>query len=228
MTSVTFHVLYGSADGDGLIHRHREFDRMGDRGVQLRKGGADAVHGIDDIGAGLAENDHEHGGLAVQIAGLANVFHGIDGVADIADADGDAVSIGDHQRLVIDGVQDLIVGADFQHVGAIRKMAFGNIGVGAAEHGSHGFEADAVLVERGRIQFDAHTGQRAAAHHDLAHAADLGKLLRHHGGCRVVHLSFGKHVRGQPDDEDGRIGRIDFPVGRVARAGSPAGSCAPH
>ncbi len=114
-------VAYRRADGDGLVHRDGQVDGARDGGFQLRQSGADAVDGLNNVGAGLAEDDHQHGGLAVQITGLANVFHRIDRLAHIADAHGDAVAVGDHQRLVIDGFQDLIVGAHFPHVAGRRR-----------------------------------------------------------------------------------------------------------
>ena len=72
------------------------------------------------------------------------------------------------------------------------------------------------LFSTRRIQFDSHAGQRAAAHRHLADAGDLRQLLRHDGRSRVVHLAFGQHIRSQPDDEDRRIGGIDFAVAGIA------------
>ena len=44
---------------------------------KLRQSGANAVDGVDDVGAGLAEDDHQHRRLAVGVAGIAQVFHRI-------------------------------------------------------------------------------------------------------------------------------------------------------
>ena len=99
------HVVDGSADGLGLIHGDLQIDGGGNGGVNLRQHGADAVHGVDDVGARLAEDDDQHGRLAVGVAGVAHVFHGIDHVADIGDAHGGAVVIGDEQGLVVDGLE---------------------------------------------------------------------------------------------------------------------------
>ena len=71
------------------------------------------------------------------------------------------------------------------------------------------------LLSDGRIQFHPNARQRAAAHDHLAHAAHLRKLLRHDRGGVVVHLALGQHVGGQGEDENRRIGRVHFPVGRV-------------
>ncbi len=45
-----------------------------------------AIHGVDDVGAGLPENDQQHGGLAVGVAGIANILHRIDGAPDVLNA----------------------------------------------------------------------------------------------------------------------------------------------
>ncbi len=128
---------------------------------------------VDDIRAGLAEHDHQHRRLPVHVARLAKVFHRVDSLAHIADAHRDAVSIGNHQRLIVRRFQDLIVGADLPKPRAVREVALGYIGIGARQRAPHGFERDAVLVEHDRVQFHPHTGQRASAHHYLAHALKL-------------------------------------------------------
>ncbi len=72
-------IVHGGADGCGLIHgaRCRLMD-CGNGGVKLRQHGADAIHGVDDVGAGLPEDDDQDGGLAVGVTGVAQVFDGID------------------------------------------------------------------------------------------------------------------------------------------------------
>ena len=74
-------------------------------GVELRQHGANAVHGIDNVGARLAEDDHQHGRLAVGVSGVAEVFHRIDHVADVGDPHAGAVVIGDQQGLIVDGFE---------------------------------------------------------------------------------------------------------------------------
>ena len=55
---------------------------------QLR---AYAVDGLDDVGAGLAEDDHGDGAFAVQVAGGADVLHRVGNVGDVGEPDGGAV-----------------------------------------------------------------------------------------------------------------------------------------
>ena len=41
-----------------------------------------------------------------------------------------AVVIGDEQRLIVDGVEKLVVGADLVHLAPVGEMSFGSVGVG--------------------------------------------------------------------------------------------------
>ena len=123
--------------------------------------------------------------------------------------------IGDHQRLVVGGFEDLVVGAHLPHAVAVREMALGRVGVGGVENAADLLQADAVLVQRVGVQLDAHAGQRAAAHRHLSHAADLRQALRHDGGGRVVHVALIQHIGGEGEHEDGRIGRIHLAVGGI-------------
>ena len=61
-------------------------DGLRNGGLELRQRRRDAVHGIDDVGAGLAEDDHQHRRLAVGVARIADIFDRIDDLADVGDA----------------------------------------------------------------------------------------------------------------------------------------------
>ena len=94
-------------------------------------------------------------------------------------------------------------------------MSLGSIGIGAAQRGPDLLQADAILVQSRRIQFDPNTRKRASAHGHLSHAAYLGQFLRHDGRGGVVHLAPGENGRSESQHEDGRVGRIHFAVRRV-------------
>ena len=80
--------------------------------LQERQLRANAVHGLDDVGARLAEDDDDHGALAVQIAGGADVLHRVDHIGHVGEPHRRAVVIADDQRLVLVGLRDLVVGDD--------------------------------------------------------------------------------------------------------------------
>ena len=77
------------------------------------------------------------------------------------------------QRRVVDRVQQLIVGADLPALVVDRHLSLRRVGVGGRDRRAHLFEADAVLVQHRRVQFDADRRQRAAADRHLADAAHL-------------------------------------------------------
>ena len=69
---------------------------MRNRGFYLGEHGRDAVYRIDDVRAGLAEDDNQNGWLAVRVARTANVFHGILRPADVGNSYGRSVAVSDH------------------------------------------------------------------------------------------------------------------------------------
>ena len=68
--------------------------------------------GIDDVGAGLLEDDQEDAALAVGPGGLRRVLRPGHGLADIAHPQRPAVAIGDDDVVPILGLGQLIVGVD--------------------------------------------------------------------------------------------------------------------
>jgi hypothetical protein len=67
-------VRHRGANGLGLIETDAHDDGGIDAGVQLRQRRLDRIHGGDDVGAGLPENDEQRGALAV------GQSHGPDGL----------------------------------------------------------------------------------------------------------------------------------------------------
>ena len=132
-----------------------------------------AVDCIDDIGARLAEQNHQHRRLAVGEAEIAHVFDGIENLRHVRQPHRRAVAIGDHQRRVIGGLDRLIVGIDLKPALALIDGALGTIGIGGGERRAHVFQTDAVFEHGVRVDLDAHGGQCRAADDDLADAADL-------------------------------------------------------
>jgi len=90
--------------------------------------------------------------------------------------------IGDDERRVVDRLEDLVVVLDGVGVLRVGEVSLGHVGIGTGEGGAHLLEADAVFVQRERIEFHPYGGKRAAADGDLADAAELGKFLCEH--CR--------------------------------------------
>ena len=193
--------------------------------------GISRLHPIDradDVGARLPVEDDQDGRLAVGKAGVAQVFHPVGDLADIGKMYRRAVAVGDDQRLVVGGLVGLVVGIDLIALVADVDAAFRAVGVGAGERGPHVFQANAVFVDRLRDQIDAHRRQRTAADDDLADAFDLRELLRQHGRCRVIDLAARHRVRGQCQDDDRGVRRIDLACRLDWSAGLSAGRLGPR
>ena len=80
------HVLDRGADGLGAVAESVDMDGRRDRRHQPRQLRLDLVDGLDDVGAGLLENDQEDAALAVGPGRLLGVFGPGDRLADVADA----------------------------------------------------------------------------------------------------------------------------------------------
>ena len=72
----------------------------------------DLVDGLDDVGAGLLEDDEEDAALAVGPGGLLGVFRSGDGLADVANPQRAAVAIGDDDVVPVLRRGQLVVGVD--------------------------------------------------------------------------------------------------------------------
>ena len=125
--------------------------------------------------------------------------------------------ITDDERLVVDGVRDLVVGKDVCGHDAVGDLAFGQVGVLQAQHGLQIRQGKSVAGQLRGICVHTHGRQRAASDIDLPYALDLRQLLLHDGGGFVIQLIGTVFVRCEAEDHDRRIGGIDLAIGRIGR-----------
>ena len=188
--------------------------------LQLGQQRTHAIDGGNHVGVGLARDQNDHGGLAVEQAQRVAVFHAVAHFGHVLQPDRCAVAPSDDQPAVVGGFQAAAggVGAriNLQALAVALNRAFGAVRVAGLQGGAHVFHADAVAVQRKRQQLDAHGGQRAAAQLDIADAGHLGDFLLHQIGDFVVNLARRAGFRGQRQDDDGRGGWIGLAVSRVA------------
>ena len=105
-------VMQGGLDGGGAVQNNGGFNALGHHRLQKGKLGADAVVGLDDIGARLAEDDDRHRGDAIQVTRGANALGRILYVGYVGKVDGEPVVIADDQGLILIGLRNLVVGDD--------------------------------------------------------------------------------------------------------------------
>ncbi len=211
-----FDVEQRGPDRDGAVDREIDIHRRRDRRTQNRHQRLHPFDHPDDVGARLPVHDHHDRELAVGEAQIAQILHRIEHVADIGQAHRRAVAIGNHQRFVVLGLDRLIVGIELVALAADVDASLRTVGIGAAERGANIFQPDPEFIERRRLEFDAHGGQRSAADADFADALDLRQLLRQHGGRGVIQFGRGQRIRRQRIDQDRRRGGVELAIAGIA------------
>ena len=204
------HVGDRCADGLGAIGNDVYLDGGRDRGLEHRHHRLDPTDGLDDVGAGLALDRQNDRPLLVEPGGNQLVLSRADGVADIADADRRPVAIGDDQVVVFVGLEQLIVGIERVGLARAVERAFRKVDIGLAEHRAHILEIDAA--RRQRLRIDLHADGRLLLTSD-ADEADSGYLrdLLQQDILRIgVDDGQRQAVRGDPEHQDRRVGRIDL------------------
>src|SRR4029077_20757934 len=138
-------------------------DVGGDRGLERWDQGRNAIDGVYDVGARLAVEDDEHGGLAVGEPEVTDVLDRVLNFRDVRETHRRTVTVGDHQSLEFSRLARLVIGVQLVAPAAEVDRALGRVGVGRGERRTHIFKPDTVLEERAGIYLHAHRRQRAAA-----------------------------------------------------------------
>ena len=139
------HIGHAGADGLGPVGHDRQVNRRRHRPLQPWQRRLNARHRLDDVGAGLALNVHDHRRLPYRITGsvptglaIAAIIPGGGAVilqpahhgAHIHQPHRRAVAPGDHQGFIRVRRQDLVVGAQRNRLPRPIKPAFGAVDIG--------------------------------------------------------------------------------------------------
>jgi hypothetical protein len=106
------HVAHRGADGGGAVQHDGGVDAERDGGLDDGELLDDAVDGVDDVGAGLAEDDDGNGPLVVQVAGHPEVLDGVGHFSHVGQAHRRAVVHADDEWFVVIRAGDLVIGQD--------------------------------------------------------------------------------------------------------------------
>ncbi len=167
------------------------------------------VHHLDDIGTGLPLDVDDHRRPFVHPGGQHGIFDGIRDVRHISQNHGSAVGlVGDDERPVIFGGEQLVVGIDFVSLLWAVEIAQGLIDAGLLKDGAEGFEIDAIGRKGGGIGLNAHGGLLPAADGDEAHAGNLRDLLRQARVRQVFNLGKRIAFRRQRQRQDGCVSGV--------------------
>ncbi|MEA3025066.1 MAG: multidrug efflux pump, partial [Alphaproteobacteria bacterium] len=158
------HVVDRRADGGGAVVDDGEIGAGRDGALQARQFGAQPLHGIDDIGAGLALHVDDDRRRAFVVGADLAVLQPLHHVGDVAEQHRRAVAKRHRDGFVGFRGVDLVVGGD--GVGLVRAVerAFGAGDVAGHDHLAHVLQPDAVIGEPRQIDLDAHRRADVALH----------------------------------------------------------------
>ena len=88
-----------------------------------------------------------------------------------------AVLKANHERLVVLGVRDLVVGQDIRGLHAVSDLAFGQVGILQTQRGLQIRKGKSIARQLRGVCVHPHGRQRSASDRDLSHALDLRQLL---------------------------------------------------
>ena len=132
-----------------------------------------AVHGFNNVGARLAEDDHQNRRLAVRHAGVANVLHRILHVSHILQPHYARAVSCDDDVFVIICLEELIVGGDLPGIHRVGQLALGLVRICGAQSRAHLLHPYAQLAQQSWIHLRAHRWLCATAYKDLANPLHL-------------------------------------------------------
>ena len=181
---------------------------------------ADGAGHLDRVGPGLLEDRRGDRALVDEPGGGLVVLDAVDDAAEVVEAHGRAVAVGDDDRPVGGRLRQLAGGLDGEGRHRAVEDAGGEVDVGALDGRAHLVDADAAGGERPRVELDAHRVLLRAEDLDLGHAGDRRDPLRHHRLAVLVELRERQRRRGQREVEDRLVGRVDLLVrGRARHVG---------
>ena len=98
---------------------------------------ADAINRLNDIGAGLTEDNNCDGRLSVKVAAIANILCGIDNLRYVRETDCGAILVTDDQRRIFGGVIELPIDDDVRRCRLVCDLTTSQIGVLRAQNRLH-------------------------------------------------------------------------------------------
>ena len=143
----------------------------------------------------------------------AVVLDAVDDLGHVAEPHHRPIVLADDELLVGRGVEELAVRGDRQGLARAGDRALRLIHGGQAEGLAQVLHAQPHAGQRLGVDVDPHRRLLPSAHGHLSDPVDLGDLLREDRVGLVVNLPERDRPRGQRQDEDRRVGRVDLPVG---------------
>ena len=132
-------------------------------------------------------------------------------------ADRRAIAIGDDDVVPFGWLGKLVVVVDRERLLGSIDGALGVVDGRDADLVAHVLQMQVLLDQLGGIDLDANRGRLLAADEHLRDAGDLADLLGEDILRGVVHGGDRRDVRGDREDQNRRVGRIDLAICRRPR-----------
>src|SRR5262249_16583556 len=117
------HVVHRGPDSLSAIKGNRQDNGRRELGVQLRQDGGYTVDRVDDIGAWLAPDDEQDSRFAIDQPIVAQVFNGVRDGGDVREPYSRALPIGDNDRLVVTGLEQLVARVERPVPDVVREVS---------------------------------------------------------------------------------------------------------
>src|SRR5262249_25707580 len=135
------------------------------------------IDGLDHVGARLLAHDEKYRRLIVVPSLRVQILRSVDGVADVLDAHGGAVAIGDDHVVIVRRFGELVVGGDGEAAGGAVERALGGVVVSSGEHAGDTSQVKPLGGDLGRIVLHPTGGLLSPADRHLGHTGNLRDLL---------------------------------------------------
>jgi len=205
------------ADGLGAVGQYADLHRRRQHALQARQFSLDAVHGFDDVCAGLARDHQVYAGCITGPGLHVGVFRTVDDFGDIAQLNRCTVLVGNDQLGVVLRVKQLVVGRQGRHAVFPIDRALGQIEARLLDCQAHIGQGEADGGEFVRRGLDAYRRALLAGDVDLAHTVNLADLPRQQGFHVVTQLGARHAVGADAEDQYRAVRRVDLFPGRQAR-----------
>ena len=147
----------------------------------------------------------------------AVVLDAVDDLAEVVEAHGRPIPVGDDHGRVLGGPEELAVGLDREGLAVALEVAAREVDVVALDGAGDLVDAELPVGEGLGVELGADGVFLGAEDLDLGDAADHGDALCNHGFGVLVDVGQGEDGRTQGEVENGLVGRVDLPEGGGGR-----------
>ena len=209
------------------VREHRQRDRRRDRRLERGQQRPNPVHRRDDVRAGLARHDDQHGRLAVGVSARPDVLDRVDDVGDVLQAHGGAVLV--RRRRAADTRSPCRAGrstAMLHDRAPVAQLPFGRLAFADPRNVRRSSRPSPSAFSTVGFTSTRTAGSAPPPTKTWPTPSTCAMRCCRTDEARSYICARLISLRRQREHHDGRVGRIDLPIARVARAGSRAAGLA--